>query len=389
LNSDKKYDYIVAGMGCAGLSLAMQLKRSSLNFSKVLLIDKDLKNKNDRTWCFWTKEKNNWFDEIVFKRWHKFSFKSNSFEKEIILNPYSYLMVKGIDFYEFCLNELKTDSRFEIITDEIKEIKTKDNVAVLKTNDQTYSCDRLFNSAFRTLNKKANHINYVQHFKGWLIEAETDSFNLDCPVFMDFTVEQHNDCRFVYVIPFSKTKALIEYTGFSEVGLNDDLYDRELKNYIQNTLNITSYKIIETEKGDIPMVESDFINPFGDRVVNIGTSGGSSKPSTGYTFYFIQKNTDHIIRQLKTGSTKLISPKRKKRFLLYDKILLEVLDKKEISAKNVFTDLFKKNKIKNLLAFLNEESSVSQDLVVMNSVSKKHFIKASLKKLISRPSKIL
>ena len=67
-------------MGCAGLSLAMQLKRSSLNFSKVLLIDKDLKNKNDRTWCFWTKEKNNWFDEIVFKRWYKFLF------KDILLN---------------------------------------------------------------------------------------------------------------------------------------------------------------------------------------------------------------------------------------------------------------------------------------------------------------
>jgi lycopene beta-cyclase len=84
---------------------------------------------------------------------------------------------------------------------------------------------------------------------------------------------------------------------------------------------------------------------------------------------------------LETGSSKLVSPKRKKRFLLYDKILLEVLDKKEISAKNVFTDLFRKNKVKNLLAFLNEESSVAQDLLIMNSVSKKHFIKASLKKL--------
>jgi lycopene beta-cyclase len=369
-------------MGCAGLSLAIQLKRSTLNFSKVLLIDKDLKNKNDRTWCFWTKEKNNWFDEIVFKRWNKFSFKGDLFEKEITLNPYSYLMIKGIDFYDFCLNELKNDSRFEILTDEIKEINSKDAFAILKTKDHTYSCNYLFNSAFRTLNKKANHINYVQHFKGWLVETEMDSFNMDCPVFMDFSVKQHNDCRFIYVIPFSKTKALIEYTGFSDTGLNDDFYDKELKNYIQNTLNITTYKIIETEKGDIPMVESDFINPFGDRVVNIGTAGGSSKPSTGYTFYFIQKNTKYIIHQLETGSSKLVSPKRKKRFLLYDKILLEVLDKKEISAKNVFTDLFRKNKIKNLLAFLNEESSVAQDLLIMNSVSKKHFIKASLKKLI-------
>lgn len=383
LNSDKKYDYIIAGMGCSGLSLAMQLKRSSLNFSKVLLIDKDLKNKNDRTWCFWTKEKNNWFDEIVFKRWDKFSFKSNSFEKEITLNPYSYLMVKGIDFYDFCLNEIRADSRFEIITDEIREINSKDAVALLKTKDQTYSCDYLFNSAFRTLNKKANHNNYVQHFKGWLIEAEIDSFNVKCPVFMDFTVEQHNDCRFVYVIPFSKTKALIEYTGFSKENLNDAFYDEELKNYIENKLKLTDYKIIETEKGDIPMVESDFINPFGDKVVNIGTAGGSSKPSTGYTFYFIQKNIKDIVDQMENGSTKLISPKRKKRFLLYDKILLEVLDKKEIAAKNVFTDLFRKNKIKNLLAFLNEESSIAEDLNIMNSVSKKHFIKASLKKLIN------
>jgi lycopene beta-cyclase len=383
LNSEKKYDFIIAGMGCAGLSLAIQLKRSSVKFSKVLLIDNDLKNKNDRTWCFWTKEKNNWFDEIIFKRWDKFLFKGNLFEKEITLNPYSYLMVKGIDFYEFCLRELKTDSRFEIITDNIKEIYSKDAFAILKTKEQTYSCNYLFNSAFRTLNKKASHINYVQHFKGWLVETETNSFNADCPVFMDFNVEQHNDCRFVYVIPYSKTRALIEYTGFSRENLKDDLYDSELKNYIEQKLNLTDYKIIETEKGDIPMVESDFINPFGDRVVNIGTSGGSSKPSTGYTFYFIQKNTKHIVSQLENGSPKLVSPKRKKRFFLYDKILREGLDRKEISAKNVFTSLFRKNKIKNLLAFLNEESSITEDVIVMNSVSKKHFIKATLKKLMN------
>ncbi|MDO9000467.1 MAG: lycopene cyclase family protein [Bacteroidota bacterium] len=381
MNNDKKYDYIIAGMGCAGLSLAIQLKRSSLKFSKVLLIDKDLKNKNDRTWCFWTKEKNNWFDKIVYNRWDKFLFKSSGFEKEIELHPYSYLMIKGIDFYDFCLKELKTDSRFEIITDEIQEINTIDSQAVLKTKNHFLSCDYLFNSAVRTLNKKTNHINYVQHFKGWLLETEIDSFNVDCPVFMDFTVEQHNDCRFIYIIPFSKTKALVEYTGFSAEKLSDEFYDGALKNYIEKKLNIASYKIKETEKGEIPMVESDFTNPFGNRVINIGTAGGSSKPSTGYTFYFIQKNTKNIVAQLENGTKEIITPKRAKRFLLYDKILLHVLDKKEIEAKQVFTTLFQKNKVTNLLAFLNEESSFAQDVAIMNSVSKKHFIKATIKKL--------
>jgi lycopene beta-cyclase len=383
MQNDQKFNYIIAGMGCAGLSLAMQLKRSSINFTKVLLIDKDLKNKNDRTWCFWTKEKNNWFDEIVFKRWDKFSFKSDGLNKEIVLKPYSYVMIKGIDFYTFCLNELKSDPRFEIVTEEILGIETVNSQAILKTKNKIYSCDHLFNSAFRTLNKKIDHINYVQHFKGWLIETEGVSFDVDCPVFMDFSVEQHNDCRFVYIIPFSKNKALVEYTGFSANNLSESVYDNELKYYIENKLGINKYKIIETERGDIPMVESDFINPFGEQVINIGSAGGSSKPSTGYTFYFIQKNTKEIITQLERGSPKLISPKRKKRFLLYDKILLEILDKKEIAAKKVFTELFQKNNIKNLLAFLNEESTVSEDLSIMNSVSKKHFAVAAIKKILN------
>jgi lycopene beta-cyclase len=292
-------------------------------------------------------------------------------------------MIKGIDFYTFCLNELKSDPRFEIVTEEILGIETVNSQAILKTKNKIYSCDHLFNSAFRTLNKKIDHINYVQHFKGWLIETEGVSFDVDCPVFMDFSVEQHNDCRFVYIIPFSKNKALVEYTGFSANNLSESVYDNELKYYIENKLGINKYKIIETERGDIPMVESDFINPFGEQVINIGSAGGSSKPSTGYTFYFIQKNTKEIITQLERGSPKLISPKRKKRFLLYDKILLEILDKKEIAAKKVFTELFQKNNIKNLLAFLNEESTVSEDLSIMNSVSKKHFAVAAIKKILN------
>lgn len=51
-----KYDYIIAGMGCAGLSMAVQLSQSSLPFSKVLLVDKESKNENDRSWCFWQKK---------------------------------------------------------------------------------------------------------------------------------------------------------------------------------------------------------------------------------------------------------------------------------------------------------------------------------------------
>lgn len=367
-------------MGCAGLSMAMQLKQSSVEFNKVLLIDREPKNKNDRTWCFWTKEKNNWFNPIIFRRWEKFTFKSSTFKKSFLLNPYHYLMIRGIDFYNYCLNELKKDTRFEIIYDDIKKISSLNTEAFLETKNNKYCADYLFNSAILSQNKKNHHINYVQHFKGWVVETTEISFDETCPVFMDFDTEQHNDCRFFYVIPFAQNKALVEYTGFSKNKLPDADYEVALKNYLENKLNISAYTIIEKEAGEIPMMESEFINPFGNRVINIGTAAGSSKPSTGYTFYFIQNNLKIIISQLEKN--KSIKPvKRKFRFSFYDKILLEVLDKKNIPANEVFSRLFQKNKTTNLLAFLNEESSVIQDLSIMNSVPKKEFSRAAFVKL--------
>lgn len=382
MNNSKKYDFIIAGMGCAGLSLAIQLIHSKIKFDKVLLIDSDLKNKNDRTWCFWTKEKNNWFDDIAHKKWNSFTFKSNNYHQTFNLSPYSYFMLRGIDFYSYCLSEIKKDLRFEIVNEHIKEIGSKKEVAFLNTQTHSYQSNYLFNSAFRNLKIKKKDVNYVQHFKGWLVETDEATFDEENPIFMDFNVNQYHDCRFVYVIPISKFKALIEYTGFSAESMTDENYDKELHSYLKNNLKITVFKILETEKGIIPMTEGEFINPYGLRVVNIGTSGSSSKPSSGYTFYFIQKNIINIISQLEKKYEIIKTPKRNRRYLFYDKILLDVLNKKEILPNKVFKDLFNKNNILNLLAFLNEEASLLQDLKIMNSVNKRIFIISALRKLI-------
>ncbi len=385
MSEQKQYDFIIAGMGCAGLSLAMQLKESPVSFQHVLLIDRSLKNKNDRTWCFWTKEKNTWYEKIISRKWNRILFKSNGFEKQLDIDPYEYCMIRGLDFYTYCLTELNKDKRFEIVTEEITEISSLEKSAILKTENQQYTSKYIFNSAFRNLDIRPKHVDFVQHFKGWLIETPQDVFDETCPTFMDFTVNQHDDCRFIYVIPYSKNKALIEYTGFSPEVIADGDYDREILNYIKTTLKINSYKTIETEKGLIPMTENEFFNPFGNRIINIGTAGGSSKPSTGYTFYFIQKNTQNIISQMQLNKG-IVAPRQKARFILYDKILLDVLNKKGLAAATIFTLLFQKNVTKNLLAFLNEESTVFEDLAILNSVPKKTFTSSAIKKIINGKS---
>jgi len=382
-DSENKYDFIIAGMGCAGLSLAMQLKSSSVQFNKVLLVDRDLKQTNDRTWCFWSKHELNWLNPIVFRKWQQFKFKSQNIDKTIQLGAYSYLMIRGIDFYSYCLTALRTDARFEILTEDIKNIGTENDLAFLETKNNRFIAEQLFNSVFRNTQNNHKHLNYLQHFKGWMIEVAEDTFDPNLPLFMDFDIEQDNDCRFVYSLPISKTKALVEYTGFSKKGLEDNFYDLQLKKYIETKLTQKPYTIVDVEKGTIPMYESLFVNLYGERVINIGTAGGYSKPSTGYTFYFIQQNIQSLVAQLEKRKDKLHAPKRSNKYALYDNIFLDVIDQKKIEARSIFSDLFQKNDVQDLLAFLNEESSLLQDLRIMNSLPKTIFAGSAIKKLLS------
>ncbi len=378
-----QYDYIIAGMGAAGLTLAMQLKNSKVPFENILLVDQDLKNLNDRTWCYWTEDTNTWLEPIVHKRWSQFEFKSNKLVRKYKLAPYHYQMIKGIDFYTYCLEALRNDPRFHILTTPIYNIFSDEEVAVITVPKKQYYAKHLFNSAFRHPKVVDGEVNFVQHFKGWVIETPQDAFDDNCPTFMDFRTDQYQDCRFFYVIPHSKRKALIEYTGFSPKPVADELYEQKLANYIEKELKIKSYTIVEKEYGEIPMTESTFQNPYGEFITNIGTAGGYSKPSTGYTFYFIQKNIAQLVKQMEENLP-ITQLSRDPKYRYYDQVLLDVMSSNKIPADRLFTKLFKNNKISRLLTFLNEESSFLQDLSVMLSVPTSVFLPVALKKWKSR-----
>jgi len=376
-------DYIIAGTGCAGLSLALRLKRSALAFKRVILVDKEQKQENDRTWCFWSKDPSDIFLDIVYKNWTNFEFRSASFNKNFNLQPYTYQLIRGIDFYNYCLHEIKQDSRFELVYDEIESIESEGQKAILKTKKNSFTGSYIFNSALRKLNVKATDVNYIQHFKGWLVETKKAVFNPALPVFMDFSASPEKDCLFFYLLPFSETKALIEFTGFSKNALPEEAYHSALEEYIKTFVKENSYEILETESGKIPMYESRFINPYGPRVINIGTNGGSSKPSTGYTFHFIQQHSKQIVEDL-VAERAVKGFLRKPRHFFYDSLLMSVMDSGKILPALLFTDLFRKNRIEDILAFLNEESSFSQELRIMNSVQRFIFIQAAVKKIVQR-----
>ena len=374
-----KYDYIFTGVGCAALSVVMRmLKSGKFADKKILLIDKEPKTRNDRTWCFWEKE-NGFFEEVVHKKWDTISFLSDDFSCDMPIGPYQYKMIRGIDLYQYCFKEIDQHRNIDILYGEVTQaVIHKEGITIhIDGRMEHFDYATIFNSILPKQTPTSGFINLLQHFKGWIIETPNAAFDASKAVFMDFRINQKDDTAFVYVLPVSSTKALVEYTLFSKELLRDEVYETELKNYINDFLQLKDFRVIEKEFGVIPMTNRKFSFCVRSDRFNIGTAGGMTKASSGYTFQFIQKQANKIIEYI--GNDKPLSgiPATPNRFIFYDKVLLDVLYNKRASGKKIFATLFKKNKPQQVLKFLDNESSLAEEVKIISSLPTFPFLKAA------------
>jgi len=373
----KEYDYIIAGGGCAGLSLVMRmLNEPQLSAKRILIIDKDSKQLNDRTWCYWEKGEG-FFDEIVYRKWDQAWFHGEGYSSLKELGPYAYKMIRGIDFYQYCHELIRTYPNVEICLGELNSIYNTSDGVEAKVGDEIYKAQYAFNSVMLSkppLGK--DQYDLLQHFKGWIIETPDPIFQSNEATLMDFRVAQREGTTFVYVMPLSPNRALVEYTLFTEKLLHDDQYDEGLRNYIQNFLKTSDYRIVEEEFGVIPMTDLAFPEVEGN-IIYIGTAGGQTKPSSGYTFRFIQKKADSIIGRLLLGLHPYVTVRTaEKRFKWFDKVLLHMLARKKMTGKKIFSLLFSRNRISTIFAFLDNETSIMQEMRIMNTLPQLPFMRA-------------
>jgi lycopene beta-cyclase len=374
------FDYIIAGAGCAGLSLAYRMSNDSFfDDKKILLIDKEQKNKQDRTWCFWEKE-DSVFEEIVLKKWSNIIFKSDDFIKNQNINPYQYKMIRGETFYHFCLGKINRNKNITALQGDISTMVSNDTETFIIVDGKKINADKIFSSILLEEPMLAPKDIYIhQHFKGWVIETPTPSFDANTATLMDFSVSQEHGATFVYVLPITPQKALVEYTLFTKQLLEQQQYDDSLQHYISHDLKIGNYTIAETEYGIIPMTNYRF-TAAQHHIYFIGTAGAATKASSGYTFTFIQQQTQNIIEQLKLNQTinTSVTPAR---FAWYDSVLLHLMDKNQLTLKEIFTRLFQKNSMQYIFSFLNNASTLPQEIKMMTTLQIIQFAKAALQRL--------
>jgi len=378
---NKSYDHIIAGSGLAGLSLAYRLaKDSRYHKRRLLVIDKMHKTKNDRTWSFWNREAG-LFDHLATHEWSSISYAADSFSKDFTIAPYSYKMIRGIDFYQYTLKALRACTHIEIdlVTEEILEVEDQKDKVVVSTKHHNYDAPYLLKSYPDRFPTTAS--NFVwQHFKGWVIETETPSFDPNKAMFMDFRVDQADETRFFYVLPTSRTRALVELAIFSKKIPERSFYDPYLRAYIKDKLQLQQYGILEEEVGAIPMTTFDFQSSRTKRVVPIGTNGGSVKASSGYAFTRIQKNIDMVHEALIEDRLDRYLYK-KNRYSFYDSIMMNAILTGKVSGADLFSRLFSRLSPQTIFKFLDEEGSFFNDLKVFTAPPTLPFIRAFFEEL--------
>jgi lycopene beta-cyclase len=351
----KEFDYIIIGGGCAGLSLAYELQiNNQLKEKTLAIIETRDEYKRDKTWSFW-KVFDHSFEDCVIKSWNNFSINTSEGFRELINKPFPYQSIDSGKFYK------KINSKLSL----------NPNVSFFKSLDEISSKNSLiFNSVFKD---KLDKTKLWQHFQGIEIETPKDIFDDEIVNLMDFNCDQKNDVHFFYTLPFKKNRALIETTWLSN--LEDESlmnYDLQLENYIKNNLGIKNFKINFLEKGAIPLFHPNYKND--DKIINIGSAGGMTRLSTGYTFLNIQEHSKHIVENIdKIEKIRNYNIGRKYQFL--DKIFLKVLKNNPEKMPKIFFNMFKTSS-NNVISFLSNKSNIFQDISVILKMPKFIFLKA-------------
>ena len=350
----KEFDYVIIGGGCSGLSLAYELEiHQKLKNKTLAIIEPREEYKRDKTWSFW-KVFNHNFEDCVKKSWNNFTINSVGQTKYVECKATPYQTIDSGMFYQKIISKLKLNKNVSFFK-KIDEINQNNSI--------------IFNSVNET---KETSENLWQHFYGVEIETRKDFFDEEIFNLMDFDCDQRNRIHFFYTLPFSKKNALIETTWISELknnSLND--YEEQIDDYLCNHLNLRQCEIHFKEQGAIPLFRQE--NFKKKNHIYIGSAGGMTRLSTGYTFLNIQEQSKYIRENIENiNKTKLFKISKKYDFL--DKIFLKVLKNNSTEMGNIFYKMFECSP-SAVINFLSNKSNLYEDFSIVSKMPKWMFLK--------------
>lgn len=368
-----QFQYVIIGAGSAGLQLAKGLLDMKKPKAKSILLIDQSDVMIDKTWCFWCHPDHH-YKSLVKKDWKNIAFKAQGNRIEESVSPMTYQYIQSKEFYNFHREIFSTDKRIEHFIGTVKKITFTDIEAVVHFDQQTISAEFVFCTNPALLTTENLQPTIWQHFIGWTIECPEACFHTETFTMMDFDVEDNAELQFMYVLPLTNTKALIECTVFSENIHERETYEKNIRRYIEKNFT-QNYQIIDVEVGKIPMQLPINYKHLNKRIIPIGTAAGCVKASTGYSFIRNMENTVKIITSIEKHLNHF-KIRRNFKFEFYDSLLLYIIETNPKACLKVFNALFKNNEVKVILKFLDEKTTILEDIKIFWGLPKLLFLNA-------------
>ncbi|MEV1061063.1 lycopene cyclase family protein [Micromonospora chalcea] len=358
---------LVGGGGAASLVLAA-LDRHGVTGLRVAVVDPVHKRGQDRTWAFWGLPGDD-LDPLLSASWSQVDVVTRAGRRVLTLDPLRYAMLRSAPVYDRAaaaerrLDAVRISAPAGELHDDGERVTVRD-----PEGRELVRAGWVLDSRPRRP-KRPGRTSWLQHFRGWWLAADRPTFDPQRAVLMDFrTPQPQRGVSFGYVLPVDDRFALVEYTEFGPELLDDSGYDTALRGYADLLgLDLTALRVREVEDGVIPMTDGPFEPRPSPRVVRLGTAGGATRPSTGFTFSAMLRQADQVARALAAGRPPVPAPAYPGRHLWMDAVALRALDRGHVGGVEFFERLFDRNPPERVLRFLDGVTSPAEDLAVMRS----------------------
>lgn len=376
-------DYLFAGAGASATLLLLRMEKAGLLAGKkVVLVDADFTSLKRKTFSFWAKPDETLLADcgsLIQKSWDYLRINRETPKN---LHPLQYHCIPGVTMHE-ALNALVERNDIERLETPVLSVVSVGESVEVSTDRGMFIAGYVYDSRpAGYLPPKPNETALFQSFIGYVIEADQPLSNPEIMDMMDFNVEQQGATQFMYVLPMAENRALVELTRFGAQIITDTEAKTVLEQYIANYFG--EARILETETGCIPMCSAPLRVHEMQGVTRLGGRAGAIKPGTGYAFKNMHRQAVEICQNLQEGQAAkpLVFSAR---FRFYDRLLLWILCNKPEWGKPIFQQLFKKNRTPRILRFLDEKTTLIQDVGILMSLPFRPFLAALRQDLKHNP----
>jgi lycopene beta-cyclase len=377
------FDLVILGGGCAGLGLSMALAAQRGRCPRTLVIEARSAYANDRTWCFWTGTVAP-APYPIAHRWQTMRVAHAGQSVSLDCGSKPYHMLAAEDFYAAARASIdrQPNIALRLGTSVAGEPHRSSSGAAgsvwhIRTSAGDVTARSVVDTRPSALPRSGGAALW-QSFYGQEIECDAAVFDPLSIDLMNFLAPDPRHIAFVYVLPVTPTRALVEVTVFGATPLAPKDLSAQLEAAVAQRVGGATFTTLRREHGILPMGLNAAPRSPHPSLVRVGLMAGGARPSTGYAFQRIQRWAIECAQALLSGGNPTGHRPDPLPLRLMDQIFLDVLRADPRQGGALFFALFSRVDPARVIRFLSGHGGVADSLAVVAAMPVPPFLRAAL-----------